>query len=192
MEIGFEEAKGEVGLGDYEVRSWHGWHRHVTSSFFAHAFLAALRAAGRKTKPPEKGARKGPGNLSRGSRGSEASRGADGLRGSRTLVSVGTERRPPRWNEVLSWSGKYSPGRGSTLLVGMAPSPSVRSQALPLQARRCVAGMNYNCSTKTSFSCLRMRFSLLSLLNSSRSWVAVDRSFRTGHQRRGLLGWRPL
>jgi len=25
VEIGFEEAKGEVGLSHYEVRSWHGW-----------------------------------------------------------------------------------------------------------------------------------------------------------------------
>jgi len=32
VEIGFEEAKGEVGLSHYEVRSWHGWYRHVTLS----------------------------------------------------------------------------------------------------------------------------------------------------------------
>ncbi|WP_267877367.1 hypothetical protein [Massilia mucilaginosa] len=25
----FEAAKGEVGLDQYEVRSWHGWHRHI-------------------------------------------------------------------------------------------------------------------------------------------------------------------
>lgn len=64
VEIGFEEAKGEVGLAHYEVRSWHGWYRHVTLSLFAHALLAALRAAGRETRAPEKGARKGAGNLS--------------------------------------------------------------------------------------------------------------------------------
>jgi SRSO17 transposase len=22
------EAKGEIGMADYEVRHWHGWHRH--------------------------------------------------------------------------------------------------------------------------------------------------------------------
>ena len=32
VEIGFEEAKGEVGLSHYEVRSWHGWYRHITLS----------------------------------------------------------------------------------------------------------------------------------------------------------------
>jgi SRSO17 transposase len=46
VEIGFEEAKGEVGLAHYEVRSWDGWYRHVTLSLFAHAFLAAIRAEG--------------------------------------------------------------------------------------------------------------------------------------------------
>jgi CRISPR-associated protein Cas1 len=38
----FEEAKGEVGLDEYEVRSWQGWYRHVTLSMLALAFLAAL------------------------------------------------------------------------------------------------------------------------------------------------------
>jgi len=39
----FEEGKGEVGLDEYEVRSWHGWHRHITLSMLAHAFLLDLR-----------------------------------------------------------------------------------------------------------------------------------------------------
>jgi SRSO17 transposase len=40
----FEAAKQEVGLADYEVRSWRGWHRHVTLARLALALLAALRA----------------------------------------------------------------------------------------------------------------------------------------------------
>jgi SRSO17 transposase len=43
VEGGFEQAKQEVGLADYEVRSWTGWHRHVTLSLLAHAVLAAVR-----------------------------------------------------------------------------------------------------------------------------------------------------
>ena len=39
-----EEAKGEVGLDEYEVRSWHGWYRHITLSMLSLTFLAALRA----------------------------------------------------------------------------------------------------------------------------------------------------
>ncbi len=42
----FEEGKGEVGLDEYEVRSWHGWYRHITLSMLAMAFLAALQANG--------------------------------------------------------------------------------------------------------------------------------------------------
>lgn len=36
----FQEGKGEVGLGHYEVRSWEGWHHHMTLSLLALWFLA--------------------------------------------------------------------------------------------------------------------------------------------------------
>jgi SRSO17 transposase len=39
----FEQAKGEVGLDQYEVRSWVGWHRHITLAMFAVAYLAVVR-----------------------------------------------------------------------------------------------------------------------------------------------------
>lgn len=45
IESNFEQAKGEVGLDQYEVRSFIGWHRHVTLAMLAHAYLAALRRA---------------------------------------------------------------------------------------------------------------------------------------------------
>jgi SRSO17 transposase len=32
-----------VGLADYEVRSWHGWYRHVTLALVAQAFLTVVR-----------------------------------------------------------------------------------------------------------------------------------------------------
>ena len=41
----FEQAKGEVGLDHYEVRSWVGWHRHITLAMLALAYLAGLRKA---------------------------------------------------------------------------------------------------------------------------------------------------
>lgn len=44
IECCFESAKGEVGLDEYEVRSWHGWHRHITLAMLAHACLTVLRA----------------------------------------------------------------------------------------------------------------------------------------------------
>ncbi len=43
IEGAFESAKQEAGLADYEVRSWTGWHRHITLSLLAHAVLAVVR-----------------------------------------------------------------------------------------------------------------------------------------------------
>jgi len=48
-----EEAKGETGLDDYEVRYWHSWHRHITLSMMAHTWLASVRY----TATEKKGAR---------------------------------------------------------------------------------------------------------------------------------------
>jgi SRSO17 transposase len=39
----FGAAKGEVGLGQYEVRSWVGWHHHMTLSLLALWFLVLER-----------------------------------------------------------------------------------------------------------------------------------------------------
>ena len=39
----FEEAKGEVGLDQYEVRRWDGWYRHITLAMLAQAYLAVIR-----------------------------------------------------------------------------------------------------------------------------------------------------
>ena len=38
-----EEAKGEVGLDQYEVRRWDGWYRHITLAMLAQAYLAVIR-----------------------------------------------------------------------------------------------------------------------------------------------------
>jgi SRSO17 transposase len=40
----FELAKGDCGLDEYEVRSWTGWHRHVTLSLWALAVVAVIRS----------------------------------------------------------------------------------------------------------------------------------------------------
>jgi SRSO17 transposase len=39
----FEEAKGEVGMDHYEMRSWLGWHHHMLLVSLAHHFLVRLR-----------------------------------------------------------------------------------------------------------------------------------------------------
>ena len=43
IETGFEQAKGEAGLDEYEVRSWAGWHHHVILALLAGLFLLRVR-----------------------------------------------------------------------------------------------------------------------------------------------------
>ncbi len=43
----FGSSKNEVGLDNYQVRTWDAWHRHITLAMLAHTFLAVTA---RKTK----------------------------------------------------------------------------------------------------------------------------------------------
>ena len=38
-------GKGQAGLDEYEVRSWHGWYRHITLSMAACAFLTRIKVS---------------------------------------------------------------------------------------------------------------------------------------------------
>jgi SRSO17 transposase len=53
----FELAKGDCGLDGYEVRSWVGWHRHVTLSLLALAVVAAIRSRAASPGPRKRGRR---------------------------------------------------------------------------------------------------------------------------------------
>jgi hypothetical protein len=53
-ETAFEEAKGEVGMDHYEVRSWLGWHHHMAQSFMAHLFVVCLQQALQKKSRPDR------------------------------------------------------------------------------------------------------------------------------------------
>jgi SRSO17 transposase len=55
IEENFEDAKGMVGLDQYEVRKWDAWYRHVTLALLAHAYLAVTRRRARGAEQ-EKGA----------------------------------------------------------------------------------------------------------------------------------------
>ena len=43
IETCFEDGKQEIGLGDYQVRSWKGWHHHMTLCILAHFFLVRIK-----------------------------------------------------------------------------------------------------------------------------------------------------
>ncbi len=47
----FGAGKGEVGLGHYEVRSWVGWHHHMTLAMVATWFLTQETRRGKKADP---------------------------------------------------------------------------------------------------------------------------------------------
>jgi SRSO17 transposase len=56
IEQSLGEAKGEVGLAHYEVRSWVGWHHHMTLSLLALWFLGLeRRRVGGKNPGPDAG-----------------------------------------------------------------------------------------------------------------------------------------
>ena len=52
IEQTFQEAKGETGLAHYEVRSWVGWHHHMTLALLALWFVKteARRLGGKITR----------------------------------------------------------------------------------------------------------------------------------------------
>src|SRR3989442_1714427 len=47
IEEGYEQAKGEVGLDQYEVRTWRAWYRYVTLALLAYAALVVIQGQAR-------------------------------------------------------------------------------------------------------------------------------------------------
>ena len=52
IETCFEDSKQLLGMGDYEVRSWTGWHHHMTLVILAHFFV--VRMSLRLKKKPQR------------------------------------------------------------------------------------------------------------------------------------------
>jgi SRSO17 transposase len=52
IEESFEDAKGLVGLDQYEVRKWRAWYRHITLAMLAYAYLEVTR---RQLRDEQKG-----------------------------------------------------------------------------------------------------------------------------------------
>lgn len=111
VEICFEAAKGEVGLDHYEVRSWTGWHRHITLAMLAHAYLAVVRkAAGEKIRSASR----------------HCARAAAG--------AVAPHRTPTAPAALVSGVGASARPRTPPCLVAMAPAPPTTRSSLSLAA----------------------------------------------------------
>ena len=50
IERAIKEAKGELGMDHYEVRTWAGWHHHMTLTMLAHHFLVRVRSRMKKRR----------------------------------------------------------------------------------------------------------------------------------------------
>jgi SRSO17 transposase len=72
IEVAFAEAKGELGMDHYEVRTWRGWHHHLTQTFLAHHFLLRTRLRGEKPGPDAQPSEGAPGRGAPGSRAADA------------------------------------------------------------------------------------------------------------------------
>jgi SRSO17 transposase len=55
IEESFEDAKGVVGLDQYEVRKWNAWYRHITLALLAHAYLEVTRRSVDRAEEGKKG-----------------------------------------------------------------------------------------------------------------------------------------
>ena len=84
----FERAKGDCGLDEYEVRTWVGWHRHVTLSMFA---LASCRRSGASPGGPR-------------GKGAPAADPTVGARGPAIDRGAAAASPSPEFVEVLDWS----------------------------------------------------------------------------------------
>ena len=52
IETEFETEKSDVGMDEYETRTWAGWHHHIALCLLAGAFLLSLQQAwGEKDAP---------------------------------------------------------------------------------------------------------------------------------------------
>jgi len=51
IEASFKRGKGEVGMDEYQVRTWHGWHHHMALSLMAVWFLITETHRGQQWTP---------------------------------------------------------------------------------------------------------------------------------------------
>jgi SRSO17 transposase len=124
IESAFEEGKGELGMDQYELRFWAGWHHHMTLVILAHHFLVRLqqrlsqREGGQETggQAPDSSSASSPDRArwikrpERARTGTGANRRAQAEPGRSALVAS----RPPAPAHSRSGGGLGAPGPPTT------------------------------------------------------------------------------
>ncbi|HEX5503892.1 MAG TPA: IS701 family transposase [Thermomicrobiales bacterium] len=122
IEACFAEGGQELGLDDYEVRSWRGWHHHTTLVILAHHFLVRLQ---RRLDPREGGSRAGARPPARraapaGAAGAAAAAAAGGAERGRGAGAAARAAAP---------AGVRRPGRPG--LAGLSAAPQAGRLSRP-------------------------------------------------------------
>jgi SRSO17 transposase len=106
IETEFETDKSDIGLDEYEVRSWAGWHHHITLCMLASAFLLELQQ--------EWGEKDAPHHASPGLPGGARAAAAAAIRARRTAAVAGRDAATQRSIQALprQAAGSAPPGDG--------------------------------------------------------------------------------
>ena len=142
IESAFEESKTELGLDEYELRFYRGWHHHMTLVILAHHFLVRLQARlqarlGARSEPwleSEPGPREGAGEAARRLADGELSGQVGGQAGeggepAEALAEDGGETQPRR--------GAFAPAR-AVAGAGVRPRGGAGAGELPPAPQGCV------------------------------------------------------
>jgi hypothetical protein len=131
IESCFEEGKEEVGLDQYELRFWRGWHHHMTMVLLAHHFLVRLRLRlaerGGAPTAADRRADAGPGGLPGRAAAVRPASGAPGPAPARPLAAASALAAPRR---LAPPRARRGPGLGARRLLA-TPQP----RGLPLASQ---------------------------------------------------------
>src|SRR5215207_5633781 len=135
IEASFEAAKGEVGLDQYEVRSWTGWHRHVTLAMLAHAYLAVVRQHAIRGRGPRPRGRLAAPYGSRGAPAHLASRLGQAARPHPRARLVGLATTTPAARQTITLDPQNQNSSTPAVVLRSASSCSAAAAGTPTRLR---------------------------------------------------------
>ena len=103
IETEFETEKSDVGLDEYEARTWAGWHHHVALCLLGGAFLLSLQQAWGEKDAPDHEAAGLPGGVGDAAPGT--------VRANRVAAVAGGDARMQRTGQTLPCQAPSRPSR---------------------------------------------------------------------------------